>query len=84
MAGLTWSEHTAPNGDCPYDHIEAETPLGALRIEWKGWKKYAPASCEMPWGEMVCENDLDEVKAQVQECWNRLAVRVNEYTLKEG
>ena len=84
MTGLTWSDHTAPNGGCPYDHIEAETPLGVLRIEWKGWKKYDPAFCEMPWGETVCENDLDEAKAQVQGCWNRLARRVNEYTDEEG
>ena len=77
--GLTWSDHTRPNGDCPYDHFKAETPLGDIRLEWKGWKKYDPACCCLPWGEMVSDENLDVAKAKVQEAWNRMAARVNKY-----
>jgi len=84
MAGLIWSEHKSPNDDCGYDHVEAETPLGILRIEWKGWKKYDSPFCALPWDEYVCGSDLNDAKAKVQECWNLFADRVNEYTYRDA
>ena len=37
---MKWTEHREPNSEIPYDHIIAETPLGRVTIEWKGWKAY--------------------------------------------
>lgn len=38
---LVWSEHRKGNDKCHYDHVEAITPFGIIRLEWKGWKEDA-------------------------------------------
>lgn len=36
---MNWTEQKPPNGeDRWYDHVECETPLGNILIEWKSWK----------------------------------------------
>jgi len=37
---LSWSPPLKPCDECRYDHVEAVTPFGLLRIEWKSWKSY--------------------------------------------
>lgn len=72
---LTWSEPRDPNGECSYTHVVSETPLGVLRIEWKGWKETHSPTCDLPWGEFIIETSLDDCKARVQDAWN-LTVRL--------
>ena len=37
---MKWSEENKPNQDVSYyNHVIAETPIGKLMIEWKGWKE---------------------------------------------
>ena len=82
MSGLIWSDRTKPDHNCPYDHIEAKTPMGILRIEWTRWKKYDPLpshpSCALPWGGMVVANNIGTAKDEVQKEWNRFSARISE------
>jgi len=79
---IAWSEPRPPTKDvCHYDHVVAQTPLGELRIEWKGWKSPGEAyTCDVPWSvdAFVVANDLDDAKQQVQAAWNKMAALVAE------
>jgi hypothetical protein len=80
MNGFAWSAPARPNGDCAYDHITAETPLGVVRIEWKGWKAYDAPTAQMPWGEFVGGHDLETAKAAVEQAWRRMAATIAAFT----
>jgi hypothetical protein len=71
---LQWSEPRPPTKDvCSYDHVVAETPLGEIRLEWKGWKDHGDSPCgEMPWGEFIVAHDLNDAKAAVQAAWDKM------------
>jgi len=63
---LKWSNVQLPNGNCPYTHVTAKTPLGNFLITWKGWKKSdCPTIDETPWGEWGgVFNDVEEAKVE--------------------
>jgi len=44
---IDWSEPRKPNGNCSYDHVVADTLAGRIYIEWKGWKSYETATCNL-------------------------------------
>ena len=74
---IEWSEPRPPTKDvCHYDHVVAQTPLGEIRLEWKGWKDHDSPCGNMPWGEFIIAHDLDDAKAAVQEAWNVMAPKV--------
>lgn len=78
---LQWSEPQEPCEACRYDHVVAQTPLGLITIEWKGWKDYPGYTCILPWGEppeFVAANDLPGAKCAVQSAWDVMAERVSE------
>lgn len=69
--GLNWSEPTAPNDECRYTHVQADTPLGVVRIEWKGWKDYDDPTCQLPLdldiaNAFIVGNDLEDAKRKVE------------------
>lgn len=64
---LVWTEQAWPNAECRYDHITAQTPMGAFSIEWKGWKAF-DYRCVLLDGEYVGVGDtLDEAKAVAED-----------------
>lgn len=70
---LQWSEPMPSNETCCYDHVVAETPLGEIRLEWKGWHDLGdPPSGEMPWGEVIDGSDLAEAKQKAQAAWDQM------------
>lgn len=70
---LEWSEPRPPTkGVSHYDHVVAVTPLGEIRLEWKGWKEYDSPCGEMPWGKFIVASDLDEAKQSAQEEWDKM------------
>lgn len=74
---IEWGDHTAPNTKCSYDHLRAETPLGPLFIEWKGWKRCDSPTCDLPWNDgFVYGDDLDDAKAKVQAAWDEMVQRM--------
>ena len=75
---LEWSEPKPPTeGGSRYDHVVAQTPLGDVVIEWKGWKSHDSPCGTMPWGEVVIAHTLDDAKEAAQAAWDRMAARVN-------
>lgn len=80
---IQWSEERPPNKECSYDHVVAETPLGQLFIEWKGWKDYPSPTCELPWGEMTFGNTVEDAKKEVQVAWNSMVLAVSQLVSKE-
>ena len=40
MLQLNWSEERQPCEDIRYNHVTAESGLGRITIEWKGWKTH--------------------------------------------
>lgn len=75
---INWSEIRGPNKACHYNHVVAESPIGELRIEWKGWKDYDSPTCMLPWGEFVLGNDLAEAKENVRAALKTIAIKVAE------
>ena len=69
---LEWSAHKPPDEECRYDHIEAHTPVGLVRIEWKGWKKYDTPICHLPFDVFIYGNDVEDTKANVEKELRRL------------
>lgn len=80
---LTWSEVREANEDCSYTHVVAETPLGRLVIEWKGWKDHDPPTCILPWGEFIIGMSLSECKEMCQAAWDKIARAVAELSTPE-
>lgn len=39
MKPLQWSEERQPCDECRYNHVVADSGLGRISIEWKGWKE---------------------------------------------
>lgn len=77
---LEWSEERSPNAESSYTHVVAETPLGKIVIEWKGWKEFDLPDAILPWGEHVCGSDLDDTKALVQAAWDAKATEILAFT----
>ena len=68
---LKWSDPRPGDGKVSsYDHVIAETPLGRILIEWKGWKEYDIRAATLPWGETVLGSDLAAAKSAVQSEWD--------------
>lgn len=70
---LIWSAPSPPTGvgegQYPYDHVKAKTPIGTYSIEWKSWKKYGSFTVQLDSGieHFICSgNDLDDAKAIAQ------------------
>jgi hypothetical protein len=68
---LHWSDASAPNDKSSYDHCVATTPLGDIVLEWKSWKDFDSPGGQMPWGEYVSGNSLDDAKNKVQSAWDK-------------
>ena len=65
---LNWSEPAAPNKECWYDHIIAETPFGRFLLTWKSWKGLGYGGLgfdETPWGDTanLAFETLEEAKS---------------------
>ena len=74
---VKWSDPRSPTeGGCRYNHVTADTPLGTITIEWKGWKDRPSFTCELPWGELVTGDRLVHAQGEVQMAWNEMAERV--------
>ena len=79
---FTWSGPFPPDEYCSYDHVIAETPVGRVTIEWKGWKPDDPPGADLPWPAadgtpiFICEMDLESAKAAVEASWQEFAARV--------
>jgi hypothetical protein len=74
---LAWSEVRAPNAECPYTHVVADSPFGRLLLTWRGWKEYdCPTLDESPWGATgYAGGDVEEAKRNVEaEFARRLAL----------
>lgn len=71
---LEWSEVQNPSQDVPYTHVIAQTPLGRIVLDWKGWKENSSPCGTMPWGEFVIGADLDHAKQLVQLAFNRVVI----------
>lgn len=72
---LEWTEPSPPNDRCMYDHVDAGTPFGLLRIDWKGWKEF-DMRCAHFEGECFTAgygSTLEEAKAEA-EAWYRSKV----------
>ena len=77
---LKWSERRDPDRDCSYNHVVAETPLGEIYVEWRGWKNYDTPTAHMPWVDMgdgfVHGDDIEDAKKKVQASWDAMAQRM--------
>lgn len=70
---LAWTPEQPPGPGCPYNHTTAPTPMGAISIEWKGWKESDSFTVFFPWGDKVLEGDtLGSAKAVAQTEWETL------------
>ena len=59
---LQWSDEREPSEDVRYNHVVAESPLGRITVEWKGWKKY-DSRCVYVGGEYIDSGStLEEAK----------------------
>lgn len=78
---LEWSEVRQPiEGVSFYTHTEAETPMGIIRLEWKGWKERGDSpTAQMPWGELVIGSDVEDGKQVVQAAWDKMAAAMLPY-----
>ena len=81
---LEWSEPQAPDGVKSYfDHVEAITPLGVIKIQWNSWSDADNYSCVLPWKTpdgyttIVRESSLEYAKIRVGEEFAKLAARIN-------
>jgi len=64
---LQWTEPSAPNESCRYNHCTAETPFGRFLITWKGWKENDWLFVEeTPWGGYIHGDSLEDVKKQCE------------------
>ena len=72
---LKWSKRDGGHYDC----IESVTPVGTIRIEWKGWKDDDSPDGEMPWGESFWGSDLEEAKARAQQLWDARMVELEKF-----
>ena len=64
---LQWSDEREPNEDVRYNHVVAESPLGRITIEWKGWKKY-DSRCVYVGGEYIDSGNTLEDAKKIAEC----------------
>ena len=65
---LVWSDESAPNDYCSYNHSFADTPFGRYQIEWKGWKDYPNFTIDFG-GNLLDQypgNTLEEARAAAQ------------------
>ena len=65
---LVWSDESAPNDYCSYDHSFADTPFGRYQIEWKGWKDYPNFTIDFV-GNLLDQypgNTLEDARAAAQ------------------
>ncbi len=59
---MNWSNIKEPNKDCPYTHVESDTPLGTLRILWKKYKEILDYSIKLDDTYIDTAYDLDSAK----------------------
>lgn len=71
-----WFGPFPPAEDCPYDHVVAETPFRKIFIEWKSWKEDTAYTTDLPWGEFICEDSLDEAKTAVSKSFIAMVKKI--------
>ena len=67
-------EHN-PNERCRYTHVIAETNIGPVRIEWKGWKDHPSFDVTFPWEggyETLFAYNVREAKMEVEDRWQKV------------
>jgi hypothetical protein len=65
---MNWTEPKPPTeGVCFYDHVDCETPLGRIRIEWKSWKESSDYCINLNDEYIGTEYDLDTAKYVAKE-----------------
>lgn len=80
---LAWSDWMPPDESCSYNHVIAETPLGRILIDWKGWKDMPTFTAQLPWGVFIYAGDLEEAKRLVQEAWDEMVGSVRALAANE-
>lgn len=74
---LKWTDPRPPGPACRYEHVDAESPLGLFRIEWKGWNDDARPCVYLNDIFIGVATTLDAAKAIAQEHVNALARALN-------
>jgi hypothetical protein len=65
---MNWTEIKPPTeGISFYYHIDCETPLGVIRIEWKSWKERPDYGIDLDGKYIGTEYDLDTAKSVAKE-----------------
>ena len=68
LMSLEWSEPQKPCEKCRYDHVEAKSPLGEFRIEWKSWKEDGDDYCLYLNGKFLkADYELNDAKMSAQQ-----------------
>lgn len=87
---LEWSEPAGPNDLTSfYDHIVAETPLGRIVLEWKGWNDDKTTWGQMPWDitksdSWISADTPEEAKLAAQQAWDRKALEIMAFVSKDA
>lgn len=65
---MKWTESKPPiQGVSYYNHCICESPLGQIKIEWKGWKEYPSYDIQIDDKWIACEYDLEDAKNAARE-----------------
>jgi len=65
---MNWTKPKPPTeGICFYDHVDCETPLGLIRIEWKSWKEGPDYGIDLDGKYIGTEYDLETAKYVAKE-----------------
>lgn len=80
---MNWTEPNPPTKDvCPYDHVDCDTPLGLMRIDWKSWKESPSYDIELGDFWIGVEYDLDKAKEVAENYLISKAKELNDYLQK--
>lgn len=88
VPALVWTDPKKPvEGGCGYDHVEAETQFGIIRIEWKSWKEHDTFSFSMPFeidGSPTHHygSNLEEAKALAYSWYNHYMQKAFGYNVR--
>ena len=63
MRPLQWSEEREPCKDIRYNHVVADSGLGRISIEWKGWKERDGRAVYLDGNYLDTGSSLEEAKA---------------------
>lgn len=77
---MKWTEPKPPTvGICYYDHVDCDTPLGLIRIEWKSCKESPSYDIEIKDVWIGCEYSLYNAKLLARHYLENLSKELNEF-----